>query len=99
MSRETVPTRKAQILAAAYNIAKEKGLAAVTQSAVSRRLGVTRPLVVKYYKVDDLQSAVVAQALHEKHLVIVAQGLAARIPSALDAPDCVKEAAVKSFLN
>lgn len=99
MSRETVPTRKAQILAAAYNIAAERGLSEATQSAVARRLGVTRPLVVKYYKAGDLLDAVVAQALHENNLLIVAQGLALRVPSAVNAPEVIKITAVQLFLN
>lgn len=97
-SRETVETRKSQILAAAYNIAQSDGLARVTQSGVAKRLGISRPLVVKYYKAGDLTGAVVAQALAEGYLPIIAEGLAAKVPEAIGAPEALKRAAVNSFL-
>lgn len=96
--RETVAARKAQILAAAYNIAKAEGLARVTQSGVAKRLGISRPLVVKYYKAEDLLGAVVLQAIAQGDSLIIAEGLAARVPEAINAPEDVKRAAINSFL-
>lgn len=97
--RETVAARRAQILAAAYNIAKEGGLAGVTQSAVAKRLGISRPLVVKYFKAADLTGAVVLQAVAEGDLFIIAEGLAARVPEAIGAPEPMKRAAVEFLLK
>ena len=97
--RETVATRKAQILAAAFNMAKEDGLAKVTQSAVAKRLKISRPLVVKYYKAEELTAAVVLQAIGEGHLFIIGEGIALRVPEALGAPDSLKKAAINSFLS
>lgn len=97
--RETVATRRAQILAAAFNMAKEDGLVKVTQSAIAKRLSISRPLVVKYYKAEELTAAVVLQAIGEGHLFIIGEGIALRVPEALGAPDSLKKAAVNSFLS
>lgn len=97
--RETVATRKAQILAAAFNMAKEDGLVKVTQSAIAKRLSISRPLVVKYYKAEELTAAVVLQAIGEGHLYIIGEAIALRVPEALGAPASLKKAAVNSFLS
>lgn len=97
-SRESAVARKSQILAAAFNIAKERGLSSASQTAVADRLGVSRSLVINYYKIEDLQNAIVKQAISECNLSILADGIAARVPQAVAAPEALKQEALKSFL-
>lgn len=98
-SRESAAARKSQILAAAFNIAREEGLAQASQTAVAERLGVSRSLVINYYKIDELQNAVIEQAISENNLTILAHGIFARVPKALSAPKELKAKALKSFLS
>lgn len=107
MRRTTVEARKAQIVAAAYQVAVEVGLYKVTQELVAERVGVTRALVTGYFKADDLRAAVVEHAVkaveidsqnRADYLRIIGCGYAFSMPSALNAPDDIKRAAVNSLL-
>lgn len=107
MRRTTVEARKAQIVAAAYQIAVDVGLFKVTQELVAERVGVTRALVTGYFKADDLRAAVVEHAVNavkvdtahrDDYLRIIGCGYVHDVPAARNAPDDIKRAAVNSLL-
>ncbi len=75
--RSSAKVRKEEILAAALDIAKQSGLAAVSGKKIANALGVMRPTVM-YHIVDmaTLRHDVMREAIRTEVLAVIAQGLA-----------------------
>lgn len=92
--------RKIQILNAAVALATTDGYANITRTDVAELAGVSTGLVNKYYStIPQLKRAVMRAAIQREVLSIVAQGLTAKDPQALKAPDELKQRAVASILG
>lgn len=89
--------RKAEILAAAVRLARERGgYTALTYSGVAGAAGVSRGLVHSYFGVmNELRRAVMGYAIANEVVEIVAQGLTAGDSRAKKASPELKAAAIK----
>jgi AcrR family transcriptional regulator len=69
--------RKANILAAALDLATSYGLQAITPEAVAQAAGVSRLTIVRYYPggAAGLRDAVVAEAVERETLPVVSEAL------------------------
>lgn len=94
-TNEALAERKAAILAAAIEEAKEQGYQWITRDAVAKRAGVGAGSVnVAFGVMVELKRAVLREAVASRIAEIVAQGLADGHPIAKDAdPDLKREAA------
>lgn len=91
--------RKAAILAAAVEEAKDQGYQWITRDAVAKRAGVGAGSVnVAFGRMVELKRAVLREAVASRIVVIVAQGLADQHPIAKDAPSDLKQEAVALLL-
>ena len=76
-TRKTPKVRRAELLAAASDIARRKGLPAVTTRAVAESVGCSQPLVMPYFKpVSTLITAVIMAAIKAEDLPIIASAIA-----------------------
>lgn len=91
--------RKAAILAAAIEEAKDQGYQWITRDAVAKRAGVGAGSVnVAFGRMVELKRAVLREAVASRIVEIVAQGLADQHPIAKDAPSDLKQEAVALLL-
>lgn len=75
-------TSRNAMLAAAIDLSVEEGFANFTRNSVADRAGYAASLVSHTFgSVDALREAVIAQAIEEKNLTIIAQALAAGHPA------------------
>lgn len=92
--------RKAQILAAALNLAAESSYLTITADAVAERAVVSSGLVTRYFiNIRNLRNEVVRSAVVTRRLSVVAQGLVNRHPDALAAPTRLKHLAIAELGN
>jgi len=93
------PIDKTAILAAAFAIATERGVRAVTRSAVARRAGVSTGVISKAHgTMGALRREVMREAVRREHHAVIAEGLATGDPEARAAPDEVRAAAAASLV-
>lgn len=86
--------RKAQIIAEALRQARHRGYQNVRVEHIATVLAITPGLIYHYYKtVPLLKRAIMGAAIAARDAGIVAQGLAAKDPRAMNAPDDLKAAA------
>lgn len=86
--------RREQIVAAALDVAEDVGYTQMTREQIGVRAGVTGTLVAHYMgTMPNLRRAVMRAAVAQGRAAVVAQGLAARDPHAMKAPEDVKQAA------
>jgi len=98
--RMTAKARKAEILAAAMGLARERGFNRVLLTDVAKAAGCTHGLVLHYFHaVGQLHRAIMSEALHTGDAAILAQGLAVGNPKALKAPDALKLRAAQHLLG
>ena len=95
MSRYSTDT----LLRAGLRVDVRVGLHAVTRALVGDELGCAPSLVAAHWTADEFRSAVVALAVREGCLVVVAQGLAGRYQEALLAPRALREAAAATLVG
>ena len=92
--------RRDAVLAAAINLATRDGFSNITRDGVAKQAGVGAGTVNLYYgTVPQLKRDVMRTAIKQKLLPIIAQGIAARDPRALRAPDDLKRQALESLLD
>lgn len=97
---QALAERKAAILAAAVEEAKEQGYQWITRDAVARRAGVGAGSVnVAFGRMVELKRAVLREAVARRIVEIVAQGLADGHPIAKDAPSDLKSEAVALLVS
>ena len=94
MNRE----RNERVLSAALDIALTEGYAAISQRKVAQRASVSVGAVnYSFGNMAGLQDAVMREAIHRRHLTVLAQGLALRSRIALDAPEDLKRDALATL--
>lgn len=87
--------RKRQIAITAHNVAKQDGLASLSWRAVADACGVSHGTIRHHFGTPEaLREEVVRLAVAWKTLSIIAQGLIARSPAAMAAPERLKQAAL-----
>lgn len=95
---EKVVERDRKILAAAVALAGEKGFRGYSRNDVASRADVSAGQVNwAYGTMDALHNAVMQKAVDDGLVDIVGQGLAARHPVALAAPQALKDSALASL--
>ena len=92
--------RREQILAAAVTLAAKVGYKNITREAITDRAGCSPRLLNYYYStMDQLKRDVMRHAIKERVLAIVAQGLTAKDPHAMKAPDDLKKLAAATLTS
>ena len=89
--------RDARVLNAACDVALELGLSAVTRRAVAARAGVaTGTVSLTVGNAAGLRDAIVREAIKRPMLTVLAQALAIGHDAARQAPDDLKNAALRA---
>lgn len=85
------------IIAAAVKVAeKAPSLFLVTRGAIAKRAKCAPSLVTFYLgTMEDLRAYIVARAVEDSNVVVVASAIAARHPGVTDAPQALRNAALK----
>lgn len=92
--------RRDAVLNAALDLAMRDGFSHITRDGVAKQAGVGAGTVNLYYgTVPQLKRDVMRVAIARRILPIIAQGIAARDPRALNAPDELKRAALDSLMR
>lgn len=92
--------RKAQIMIAAVSLAEKNGWAQLTRDGVATAAGVSAGLVTFYFPaIDDLRQQVMRKAVRDEILSIVADGLVARNPAAMEASVELRQKAVAAAVS
>lgn len=90
--------RKTQLIAAAVRVAARDGYANMTREAVALAADVSPGLVSRYLgTMIALRRTVMRAAVKQGVVRVIAQGLAARDPYALKAPDSLRQAAAQTL--
>lgn len=97
--RKTQDERKNEILNAAIDLAKEGNYANITQNQIAKSIGVSMPLISKYYTMDDLKQAVVKFAVEADIVEIIAQGIANKNPITSTITEEQRDSAVKYLMS
>ena len=88
------------MIAAALDLAAEEGYQRVNSSGIAERLGVSSGLVRQYMgSMTQLKRDIMRHAIQREHVAVLAQGLAARDPHAIKAPDALKQRALDSLVG
>lgn len=91
--------RRDRILDAAMSVAIRSGYRAMTRDDVAEEAGVSAGLITRYfYHMDLLRAEVVAAAVERGVLSLVAEGLVAGEPAAVNAPLEVRTRAALELL-
>lgn len=88
--------RRSSILSAAVVNASRLGYLNITGSTVAEEAGVSRGLVTHYFfSMRELRRAVMAEAVRLRLLPLVREGIAARDPIAMRAPEDIRREALR----
>lgn len=99
-TRMNPSNRHIGLLDAALTVAAEYGFENLTLSRVAHCAGCSQPLVNHYYgTIDDLKAAVMRAAVRREDHKVLAQGIAAGHPVALEASKALKRRALNSLVN
>jgi len=99
MARLEPDTRKQLILESAVFLAQHCGYKTVRRDEISALAGCASSLVAHYFtSVKELQRVIMQYAVDNEDLNIIAQGLVANDPIALNAPQELKTLAANSLL-
>lgn len=91
-------TQRPKILAAALDEATAVGFSHITRDNVAARAGVTSSLIHHYFGgMADFRHEVMLEAARVQRLDVLAQGLTARHPVAMDLPPAVRERVAASL--
>lgn len=97
-TRKKPDARRAEILDGALAVAAAEGLRNTTRDLIAARVGISPALVSMHFStMEQLRRAVMRAAVEREVLSIVAEGLAARDPHALKAPEELKQRAAASL--
>lgn len=90
--------RKDQILQIAINLAEEIGYQNITRDVIAQRAGVAQSLITHYFKtMKNLRKIIMREAVASNTNSIIAQGLVAKDPIALQITDANKQKALQNF--
>lgn len=93
-SKPGADVRREQILAAALRLSTTLGYDRITRDAVASEAACSQGLVNMYFgNMPGLRDAVMAYAVAQGNLKVVAQGLIGRHPEALKAPQSLRSLA------
>ena len=88
--------RRLTILKGGVTAAEKRGYRSVTREDVARETGLSAPLIQYYFKtITELRQAIVAQAIEDKNLKVLAQALGSLDSIALEAPARLRAQALK----
>lgn len=91
--------RRAAILAVALPLAVKHGYASLSLRQVADAAGVTHPNVLHHFgTMAEFRTALMRQAIAERNLRVLAQGLAAKDKTARRAPEAMRKAALAELL-
>lgn len=92
MARLTRKHREEQILCNAYELAREKGLYAITSRDVADAVGCSHALVVYYFtSMVNLRDKIIQRAILREGLGILAQAITMRDPAVAGISDDLRE--------
>lgn len=92
--------RKAEIVLAAIELARRHGYTGITRELIAERAGCSVRLINYYFTtIAELRGIVMAEAVKQVIVEIIAQGLALRDPQAIDVPQPVKMRAVAYIMG
>lgn len=90
--------RVEEVIKAGLQLAVLKGYQCVSRADLARAVGVTEGAVSNYFgTMPQFRRSLMRAAIRQKDLAVLAQGLAARDPYALEAPQELREAAANSL--
>lgn len=97
--RKDPDDRAAEILDAAVDLAKTRGFDRITRDEIAAECGVSTGLVSRYCgDMTELRHKVMSQAVREEVLVVIGQGIVARHPAALGAPERLRKQALAALV-
>ena len=97
--RKPGAVRREELLDAAIPLAERYGYESVSRAMVGEECGVSETLVSYYWRpVAAWHDAIMARAIETGNLTVVGQGLAARHPLALDAPEPLRIEAARALV-
>ena len=91
-------TRRQQLIALALPLAEKHGFEHVTRAMIGEAAGCSASLPSQYWTAYDLRTAILEEAIRTRCLPVIAQGLAARHPVAVNASLPLRQAAARSIL-
>lgn len=98
-TRLSPEVRRRQILEAAVTLAEETHYTQVTRQGVATEARIAPTLISYHFStMPQLRRAIMRYAVHNEHLVVIAQGLVARDPQALKAASELQARALGSLL-
>lgn len=86
---------KTRLLKAALPLARTYGFDSISRGMVGRAAGVSDSLLSRYWKAPEFEAALIAYAIAEGDVTVLAQALARRHPVALTAPESLRCAAAE----
>lgn len=87
--------RKRQILQHAMRLSEKQGFTGFSAPDIAKSVGCGHPLVFHHFRsMDLLRADLMRLAIKERNLTVVGQGLVARNPIAIAAPESVKKQAL-----
>ena len=90
---------RAEILDAALDVAERGHYLQITREDIASAAGVSPGLVAYYLgPMDRVRDAVMTEAVRVERLAVVAQGLSARDPIALEAPRVLRHQAARALV-
>jgi len=98
-TRTNPSLRKEHILEMALDVAKATGYAVMTREQIAEAAGVSASLISQYYSMPELRRAVMVRAVTLEVFEVIAQGLTAKDPIAIDAPSQLRNEAIKHLVN
>jgi len=94
--RLTKDERREEILTAALHLSKKHSYLSVTRGQIADHIGVASSLIMYHFKtMPQLRRDIMRAAIRNHVPEVIAQGLAAKDPRAIKAPDNLKEAAIQ----
>ncbi len=92
-------SRRDDLLNAALRLAETHGYDRVSRRMVADACGCSDALLSHYWTAPGLQAAILGLAVERGNHAVLAQGLSARHPTALAAPEGLRAAAAASLLS
>jgi AcrR family transcriptional regulator len=89
--------RRQQLLAVALPLAEQHGFEHVNRTMIGEAAGCSPSLLSQYWTAQELQTAIMEEAVRIGCLPVVAQGLAAKHPVALGASPALRQQAAASL--
>lgn len=95
-TRLSVEDRKLQILQHAMRLSEIHGFTGFSAPDIARSIGCGHPLIFYHFgNMDNLRADLMRLAVSTKNMLVLAQGIVARNPIALAAPESLKKQALK----